>query len=223
MISMIAAVGQNFELGKKGDLCWKIKEDLQRFKKLTTNHTVVMGYNTFKSLGFKPLPSRRNIVISREPLDYEGIEVILEEDLNSFILECVGAFKDNCEPEEIFVIGGGAIYRQFLPYARKIYLTEIRKIDPDADTFFPKKNTWPGVWDKHVEEALIEYDFVIYTRLSEKTSKKIGTLYDELFEEIKKNSEEYPIVAYVLETNLASREVNISLKFRKGELEDEIF
>ena len=77
MISIIAAVGDNNEIGKNGDLCWKIKADLDRFKELTTGNVVVMGYNTFKSLDFKPLKDRRNIVITEYPVAECDVEQVV--------------------------------------------------------------------------------------------------------------------------------------------------
>ena len=77
MISLIACVGKNYEIGKDGGLCWKLPEDLEFFKQKTMGHTVVMGYNTFKSLGFKPLKKRHNIVITNEPLDNPNFDQVV--------------------------------------------------------------------------------------------------------------------------------------------------
>ena len=127
MFSIIAAVGKNNELGKKADLIFHIKEDMQFFKETTTGHTVVMGFKTWESLP-KKLPNRKNIVVSFEEI--EGPDECVT-DLVQFI-------KDNENTnEEIFVIGGGSIYAQFIDHAKRIYLTEINGEDSEADVFFP--------------------------------------------------------------------------------------
>ena len=130
MFSIIAAVGKNNELGKKGDLIFHIKEDMQFFKETTTGHTVVMGFKTWESLP-KKLPNRKNIVVSFEEI--EGPDECVT-DLEQYI-------KDNENTdEEIFVIGGGSIYAQFINHAKRIYLTEIDGEDSEADVFFPDFN-----------------------------------------------------------------------------------
>ena len=127
MFSIIAAVGKNNELGKKGDLIFHIKEDMQFLKETTTGHTGVMGFKTWESLP-KKLPNRKNIVVSFEEI--EGPDECVT-DLVQFI-------KDNENTnEEIFVIGGGSIYAQFIDHAKRIYLTEINGEDSEADVFFP--------------------------------------------------------------------------------------
>ena len=126
MFSLVAAIGKNRELGSKGQLLFRIKEDLHFFKDTTLGHKIVMGRKTWDSLPGK-LPGRTNIVISRHPVPNADLSV---SDLPTFITEY--ATSD----EEIFVIGGGMIYTEFLPYAKYLYLTEIDAA-PDADTFFP--------------------------------------------------------------------------------------
>lgn len=127
-VSMIAAVGKNLELGKNNDLIWHFKEDMNFFKETTMGHPVIMGRKTFESLP-KALPGRRNIVISSNP-EYkaEGAETVT-------------SVKDAlkiAESEDVFVIGGGRIYKEFLPYADNLYLTEINAECKDADTYFPE-------------------------------------------------------------------------------------
>lgn len=129
-ISMIAAVGKNFELGKNNDLIWHFKEDMKFFKNTTMGHTVIMGRKTFESLP-KALPGRKNIVLSLNPnYTADSAEVI------SSVEEAVELSQDS----EVFVIGGGKVYELMLPYADKIYLTEIEDECNDADTYFPKFN-----------------------------------------------------------------------------------
>lgn len=129
-VSMIAAVGRNLELGKNNDLIWHFKEDMKFFKDTTMGHTVVMGRKTFESLP-KALPGRKNIVISsNSEYQAQGATVVTSVDEALRI----------ADSEEIFVIGGGKIYSEFLPYADNLYLTEIDAECPDADTYFPQFN-----------------------------------------------------------------------------------
>lgn len=130
MFSLIACVGKNRELGKNGGLVFHFKEDMQFFKETTMGHKIVMGRKTWESLPGK-LPNRTNIVISTQ--DFEGPDEIIH-DVGDFINQN----KDSSE--EIFVIGGGKIYAEFLPYASKIYLTEVNAEDSDADVYFPNFN-----------------------------------------------------------------------------------
>ena len=131
-LSIIAAVAKNRAIGKGGDLIWHISNDLKHFKGITTGGCVLMGYNTYASLpGKKALPKRRNIILSsRIATAPEGFEVA------SSIPQALELLKD---VPEVFVIGGGTIYEQFLPIADKLYLTRIDKRF-EADTFFPIVN-----------------------------------------------------------------------------------
>ena len=131
-LSIIAAVAKNRAIGKGGDLIWHISNDLKHFKEITTGGCVLMGYNTYASLpGKKALPKRRNIILSsRIATAPEGFEVA------SSIPQALELLKDI---PEVFVIGGGTIYEQFLPIADKLYLTRIDKRF-EADTFFPIVN-----------------------------------------------------------------------------------
>lgn len=127
-VSMIAAIGKNRELGKNNDLIWHFKEDMKFFRETTTGNTVVMGRKTFESLPHA-LPNRRNIVISsNKNYHAEGAEVVTS----------VGEALEKTKSDNVFVIGGGKIYSEFLKYADKLYLTEIDAQCSDADTFFPE-------------------------------------------------------------------------------------
>ncbi|MBQ2188284.1 MAG: dihydrofolate reductase [Bacteroidales bacterium] len=128
-ISIIVALAKNRAIGKNGDLIWHLSNDLKHFKEVTSGHTVIMGYKTYASLpGKKALPKRRNIIISSHLTEApEGFEVA-----NSIL----DAMKMVYNEEEVFIIGGGMIYEQFLPMADLLYLTKIDK-DYEADTFFP--------------------------------------------------------------------------------------
>ncbi len=130
MITMIAAQGQNRELGYKGRIPWKIPEDQERFKLLTKGHTMIMGRSTFESLP-GVLPGRIHVILTRNPsFKKEHPRVIIRHDLSACLAEAAASL------EEIFVIGGGEIYRAALPYAKKIYLTEVEGTYP-ADAYFP--------------------------------------------------------------------------------------
>ncbi|MBR2998368.1 dihydrofolate reductase [Candidatus Saccharibacteria bacterium] len=157
MFSIIAAIGQKNELGKNGGLVWHIKDDMKHFKNTTMGHKIVMGRNTWLSLPGK-LPGRENIVISESTID--GPDLIIN-DLEQF------AKKHQDTDEEIFIIGGGMIYRQFLPYAKNLYLTEIHATDENADTFFPefKKSDYQKQILKKGSENDLEYSFVKYSKI----------------------------------------------------------
>jgi len=156
-ISMIAAIGKNNELGKNNDLIWHLKGDLKFFKNTTIGHPVVMGRKTFESLP-KVLPHRKNIVISRNKIINNEIEVY--KSIKEFLE------KYNNINEEVFVIGGASIYSQFLDLATKLYLTRINSEEKSADVYFPKFNLKD--WDSQIisknEENSIKYEHVLYKR-----------------------------------------------------------
>lgn len=134
-ISIIVAVAENNAIGKDNKLLWHISEDLKRFKRLTTGHTIVMGRNTFFSLPMKPLPVRTNVVITDIP--GEKIEGCI---MAYSVEEALGLCPDN---EESFIIGGASVYSQFLPIANRLYLTKVHHTF-EADCFFPeiKSDEW---------------------------------------------------------------------------------
>ncbi|RYY34947.1 MAG: dihydrofolate reductase [Sphingobacteriaceae bacterium] len=126
-ISIIVAIAQNYAIGKNNQLLWHMPHDLKHFKETTSGQTVIMGRKTFDSVG-KPLPRRRNIVITRQEIAIEGCEVV--QSINDAIDLC----KDE---EEVFIVGGAEIYRQSMDITNRIYLTIIHH-DFEADTFFPE-------------------------------------------------------------------------------------
>lgn len=143
-ISIIVAIAENRAIGKDNKLLWHISEDLKRFKKLTTGHTLIMGRNTFLSLPKGALPNRRHIVISDKPDDrFDGCEMAAS------IEEAISMTEST---EECFVIGGGMVYAQFLPHAGKLYLTRVHH-SFDADTFFPEIDfsQWEALTEETVE------------------------------------------------------------------------
>lgn len=128
MISLIAAMGRNRELGFGNKLPWHLPDDLKRFKKLTRGHTVIMGRKTYESIG-KPLPERKNIVVTRDP-SYRAAGCVVVNSMADALREA-GADSEN------FVIGGAEIYALALPFADKIYLTAVDAERP-ADAYFPE-------------------------------------------------------------------------------------
>ncbi len=157
-ISMIACVGKNLELGKNNDLIWHLKGDMQFFKEKTINHIVVMGSKTFKSLP-GVLKDRTNIVLTRKKDNSYPKEVIVFNSISEFLEK----YKNTCE--EIFIIGGANIYREFLNLADTLYLTEVDS-KTDADVYFP--NFDYNLYTKEVlsqnEENGIKYKHVLYRR-----------------------------------------------------------
>jgi len=155
MISLIAAIGKNNELGKKNDLIFKLPADMQHFIKTTSGHPVLMGRKTFESIG-KPLPKRRNIVITRD-LNYkkEGVEVVHS------VKEALDLVENT--KEEIFVIGGADIYKQTIELADRLYITHVEAEDKEADAFFPE--IIPVVWNEisHEEHQRDEKNSLNYT------------------------------------------------------------
>ena len=160
-LTIIVAAGEKNEIGKNNDLIWHLKDDLKRFKALTSGHHIIMGRKTFESFP-KPLPNRTHIVITRQKnyIVPEGVVVVnsLEE-----------AFKFIKNDNQPFIIGGGEIYKQALPYAEKIELTRVHDTF-DADTFFPVidadnwreiKNVFHTTDDNHEHE----FSFLTFERI----------------------------------------------------------
>ena len=133
MISLIAAIGKNHELGRNGDLVFHLKDDMRFFRETTTGHPVIMGRKTWDSLP-KKLKNRENIVLSSH--DIKGTDT---KDAPDRTVHDFNALLEEAEhsPTEYFVIGGGTIYTQFLPYADHLYLTEVDESAKDVDVFFP--------------------------------------------------------------------------------------
>ena len=160
IVSIVVATGENNEIGKNNSLLWHLPADLKHFKNTTSGNTVIMGRKTFESIG-KPLPNRRNIVVTSQPdLKIEGIETA----------STIQIALDSCrEDNEIYVIGGGSIYRQVLAQTDKIYLTIVHQIF-DADIFFPfiNKNEWKEesrVFNKADEKNKFDYSFIELNRI----------------------------------------------------------
>ncbi len=160
LISIIAAVTENNGLGKNNDLLCHVPGDLKRFKEITTGHAVVMGRKTYESLPRKPLPNRKNIVISTQTnLAFEGCTIVQS------ITE---AMNEMSNAQENFIIGGAKVYELFLPYAQKLYLTHIHK-NFDADVFFPQLNLNDWVITDNQEVSMpngadFNYKYTTYVR-----------------------------------------------------------
>ena len=156
-ISMIAAVGKNLELGKNNDLIWHFKEDMKFFKETTLGHTVIMGRKTFESLP-KALPNRLNVVITSD----KGYKAE-----NAVVVSSVEEALKYCENDEAFILGGGMIYKELLPYADKLYLTEIEDSCEDADTYFPSfdKEKYNRTVLKSLDENSIAFSHIIYEKI----------------------------------------------------------
>lgn len=158
-ISLIAAIAHGGVIGSRNQLPWRIPEDLQHFKRITYGHPVIMGRNTFTSLG-RPLSGRSNIVITRNPAQVLN-GCITVDSLHAAIAVC----EQDATP---FIIGGAQIYRLSLPIATHLYLTEIDLNVPDGDAKFPDidRNVWQEVSrDSHYSTAhQCRFDFVEYRK-----------------------------------------------------------
>ncbi len=161
MKSIIVAYDKNFGIGAANDLLWArdLPADLAHFKQITMGSTIIMGYNTYLSIG-RPLPGRQNIVINWEYEDIQGFDVVTSLD------EAYSISKN----EQVFVIGGGSIYKLAIDTVDKLYATEVQATFEKADVFFPEvnKDTWREVSREKYsadEKNKYDYDFVVYERV----------------------------------------------------------
>ena len=158
-LTMVASVGLGNELGRDGDLCWHIREDLKHFKELTMGGIVIMGRATWESLPKRPLPGRTNIVVTRNgEFDSPG----------AFKADSIEKAIEMAGNSEIYIIGGESIYRSALPHATCLELTRIFANDPEADKFFPEFS--PTEWELtkeselHTTESGLQYRYQTYKR-----------------------------------------------------------
>ncbi len=156
MISMVLAMSENNCIGKDGKLPWHLPEDMLHFKNVTMGKVVIMGRKTWESIPkkFRPLPGRKNVIISRNP-DYDAPDVV---DVFTSLEVAIAAYKDN----DIAIIGGGQIYTLGMPHADVLEVTHVRQ-HVDGDTFFPPID--PAVWqlkEQHEQDDLI---FATYTKV----------------------------------------------------------
>ena len=158
-ISLVVAASRNDVIGREGELPWRLPDDLRHFKRLTTGKAVIMGRRTFESIG-RPLPERRNIVMTRdEEFAAEGCEMA------SSLTEAMDLVDG---ADEVMIIGGGQVYRDFLPLADRIYLTRVQA-EVDGDTKFPEidENLWRLVSSEHHEaddKHGYAFDFLVFDR-----------------------------------------------------------
>ena len=147
---MIAAVADNNVIGKNNQLPWHLKTDLQRFKKLTENHTIIMGRRCFESIG-KPLPNRTNVVVSSNT-DLEIPGCIVKPSL-----QYAADYANSRYDSTPFIIGGGTLYRQAINLVNVLYLTRVHTIIEDGDVFFPELDM--SKWDiEHTEDVPADKD-----------------------------------------------------------------
>jgi dihydrofolate reductase len=161
MISMIAAVAENRVIGNKNALPWHLPADFKYFKENTLNKTIVMGLNTFRSIGNKPLPDRKNIILNSD------ITYIPPE--GCFVAHSIEELLETTKQEpELIICGGASVYKQFLPLAQKLYLTYVH-VSPEGDTYFPEVDLaeWNEVKRidcKADERNQYDYSFVVLER-----------------------------------------------------------
>lgn len=161
MLSIIVAVAKNNVIGKDNKLIWHLPEDLKRFKKLTTGHTIIMGRKTFESLG-RVLPNRKHIVLTN------NLEMEIE-DKNVEVINDIKLLDDYINSkDENFIIGGATIYSLLMPCANKIYITKIDK-EFEGDVYFPEIDS--KIWQEIEREKGIkneknpyDYEYITYVR-----------------------------------------------------------
>lgn len=162
-ITLIVAKAKNNVIGKDNQLIWKLSADLKRFKNLTTGHFILMGRKTYESLG-KPLPNRTHLIITRNP-DFQA-----PEDHYSFSsVEEAIIFCKKIEVEELFIIGGGQIYKETINFCDQLEITEV-EANPEGDTFFPEID--PKIWKETERERFpadekneFPFAFVTYEKI----------------------------------------------------------
>ena len=158
-IILIAAVSKDRVIGKQGRIPWKIKEDLSFFKEKTLNSPIIMGRATYNSIG-RPLPNRLNIVMTRSAKKTEGVTEVTS------VKEAGETASKNKNSSKVYVIGGENIYKEFLPIAHRMIITEVELYVEGGDTFFPEWsiNEWQEQNRDQKEENGIKFSFVEYTR-----------------------------------------------------------
>lgn len=140
-IALIAAISQDYAIGRDNKLLWRLRDDMRLFVQTTTGHAVIMGRKTFESLK-GPLPKRQNIVITRRT-EYKAAGVEIANSIEDAIALVEG--------EKAFVIGGGAVYAECIPFADELYISHVQDTVPDADTYFPEFD--PNDWIKLSEKV----------------------------------------------------------------------
>ena len=159
MISTICVTNKNRAIGYQNKLLWDIPDDLKHFKKITKGHTVVMGDKTFESLK-GPLPNRNNVIISLNK-NYKANGCFVVHSIE----EALKVAKEKEQNNEIFIIGGGSIYKQMLPFTDKLYLTIVDDEPESVDTYFPDYSEFKNIISEEEHEYNgLKYKFVELTR-----------------------------------------------------------
>ena len=169
----IVAMADNLAIGKDNDLLWHISEDLKYFKQVTLGSPVIMGYKTYLSIG-RPLPKRKNIVVSKYPIPDAPSRLVLVKTLDDAFKEAALPYaasddKEAVVPEKCFIIGGGKTYERSLDQIEKLYVTHVHTVIDEADTFFPSLNPeqWKKTWSsekKEDPETGYSFEFCLYER-----------------------------------------------------------
>ena len=157
-VSIVVAISENHAIGKDNKLLWYLPNDLKHFKEITTGHTVIMGRKTYDSVG-KPLPNRRNIIVTRQNIEITGCEVV--SSIEAALALCA-------DEAEVFIVGGAEIYRQAMKLTDIIYLTIVHK-EFEGDTYFPeiKADEWKETAREDHEPDIknaLPYSFITFER-----------------------------------------------------------
>ena len=159
-MNAIVAVDANWGIGRGNELLFTLRGDLKRFREITTGGTILLGRKTLETFpGGRPLPRRRNVVLTKSHLEVEGATVVHTID------ELLDSVKDE-DPESVYVVGGGTVYTALLPYCKRVYMTRIDATAGEPDTYFPNLDKLPH-WEvekesEPLEENGITYRFVDY-------------------------------------------------------------
>ena len=162
MLSIIVAINKNNGIGLNNELLYWLPNDLKRFKALTTGHTIIMGRKTFESLPKGALPNRRNIVLTKQDMQFQGAETF------HTLADALAACQTD---DEVFIIGGASLYAEAMLVADRLYITEIEDKEKEADVYFPEISA--DVWQEKSREChstdekhLYSYSFVNYERIN---------------------------------------------------------
>lgn len=171
MVAAIVCVDKNWGIGRQGNLLTNIPEDMRRFKEMTTNNVVIMGRKTYDSLPVKPLPNRINVIVTSKVdnlhINEDGTIFVTMEFIKMFL----NTLSDD-SPIDYYIIGGGQIYNELLPYCTTSYVTKVNHEYENVDTYFPNldlSKEW-GMWDDWTNETKtyygLEYRFCTYENIN---------------------------------------------------------
>jgi dihydrofolate reductase len=155
IVSIIAAMADNRVIGRDNEIPWNLPADMRRFRSITMGHPVIMGRKTFESIG-RPLPGRKTVILTRHP-DYRAEGCVVVHSLRDAFQECADA-------DEVFICGGGELYREALPLASRIYLTVVHR-EVAGDTFFPEiPDEFSETAREDRTENMLSFTFILYQR-----------------------------------------------------------